>query len=424
MGNKEIVHTLIAFLAFEVGYPLIGTAFIVCMLPYVIYLCIQKDGKYLPALVLHAASGTSIMIAIAVTSVYMGFKNYNVLPETVKRTFVLMCTLMPIFLYLMYQRVIYDGDNISLSFMYTNFYWGVFVFFYGVLISNRFSDENAKSTFMVLMIAYILRLIGFEYGRILGVTIFLSIGLLFLNFYKQIALSRRLTIVSLGIVCVYIYSMDESTFTVLGTIVFMCAIIRMYMHGNTKGILKITGIIPFLLIFALYIWGITQYLDMNNALAGREETLNIMDPVALWHRLQFKIFEDRAPFWAGAFSQVMEYKPILPIHDMPVITACMIDGRDVEADFGAHTTFIAILRNYGIIAGVILGYCIIKITIMSRNVFRLPNMRPYFLLIYSIAFSYGIIGYLTGTYPVMMDCSLMTMTVMGIAYGKYTNGVI
>ena len=115
------------------------------------------------------------------------------------------------------------------------------------------------------------------------------------------------------------------------------------------------------------------------------EAIDLFSWTNLTNRLSFKFFGDRAPFWAGGIQQIVSSANLLPLADPPDILALFQSGRETEITFGAHTTFIELVRKYGIIAGVSLGSCLIYITVISRKVFLIKNLNNYFVPFFSMA---------------------------------------
>jgi hypothetical protein len=133
-------------------------------------------------------------------------------------------------------------------------------------------------------------------------------------------------------------------------------------------------------------------------------------------RLSFKFFGDRAPFWAGGFHQIMLYQPIFPIPDMPNIEAEMRSGAEIEITFGAHTSFIELIRKYGIFAGGLLCYSLIFIVIKSSKVFKIKKLNVYMVPFFSMAFMCTIILSLAGQFEMMPGYALLSFGVLGLAY--------
>ena len=94
----------------------------------------------------------------------------------------------------------------------------------------------------------------------------------------------------------------------------------------------------------------------------------------------------------------------------------MVSGEEEEITFGAHTTFIELIRKFGIIAGSLLGYCLIYMVVISRRVFQIKNLDIYIVPFFSMALICTIILSLVGQYEMLPGYALLSLGVLGIAY--------
>ena len=51
MKQTATIQTIIAFFGFFIGYPYLGSIFIVSMVPFILYMVAKRDAVFLPALI-------------------------------------------------------------------------------------------------------------------------------------------------------------------------------------------------------------------------------------------------------------------------------------------------------------------------------------------------------------------------------------
>ena len=414
-NSKLKLHTLFGLLALTIGYPNGGTVFILVMMPYLMFMVFKNNAVFLPALILHCATGTSAVTIIFFSFIVLSILKYKDLVRLkLASLFWILIALLPVFLWLTWQRISVVGDYPPIAFAHIGYYLSFFAFFYGVLVAKTFTRQTLMIMYYTLFVVFVLYIINaINFTRIVVAFTFLFIAALpiFFNFRNRNYLLQTISIFSLVSL---LTGSEESTFTMLFVSLLGFTITFLYLKNKTGVILKMTGIIPFVLIFALYGYGISNY--MNSVIADVPEGIDLTSWSSFSDRLLFKLFADRAPYWAGGFQQIVLYQPIFPIVDMPDINATYQSGREVEISFGSHTTFIELIRKYGIIPGGLLSYCLIYIVIISRKVFQIKNLDKYIVPFFSMTFSCTIVLSLTGTFHLLTGYSLLSMGVLGIAY--------
>lgn len=412
---KIYLHTLIALLALTIGYPYGGMPFIVLMIPYLIYMIMKRDSVFLPALILHAASETSASTVIFITFIVLSIINYRkLINQKLGVLFWLLIGLLPIFAWLVIFRISRMGEYLPLSFAYIGYYLSFFAFFYGVLIANTFNKQIVMTVMLSIFLVFL-----FYVSGVIGFTrIIVSFSFFFIGALSMMFNLKKINYLLLMLSIFAFYSLfsnpDESTLTMMFVSLFTFSISMLYFRNKNKAILSATGFIPFILIFILYWYGINNYLKVD-LISAPEITGGFNN---LSERLSFKFFADRAPYWTGGFTQIIGYKHLLPIPDIPDIIATTIDQREIEITFGSHTTFIELIRKFGIIAGGGLSFTLIYIVVISRKVFTIKNIEAYTVIFFSMAFATTITLCLTGQYQIMPGYALLSLGVLGICYNK------
>jgi hypothetical protein len=414
-NSKLKLHTLFGLLALTIGYPSGGTLFILAMTPYLMFMVFKHNAVFLPALILHCASETSAVTIIFFSFIVLSILKYkDLVLLKLASLFWILIGLLPVFIWLTWQRISVVGDYPPIAFAHIGYYLSFFAFFYGVLVAKTFTRQILLTMYYLLFVVFVLYIINaLDFTRIVVAFTFLFIAALPLifNFRNRNHLLKIVSIFSLGSLLI---GSEESTFTILFVSLLGFIITYLYLKNKTDVILKMTGIIPFVLIFALYGYGISNY--MNSVIADIPEGIDLTSWSSLSDRLSYKLFADRAPYWLAGLEQIALYQPIFPIVDMPNLIATFQSGREAEITFGAHTTFIELIRRFGIIAGGLLGYCLIYIVIISRKVFQIKNLDKYIVPLFSMAFICTIVLSLTGTFELLPGYSLLSMGILGIAY--------
>jgi len=416
---KFSIHTIIALLALIIGYPYGGNLFILAMIPYLIFMVFKLDAVYLPSLILHCASETSATTVVFISFMILSFINYNELIRLkLGILFWSLIGILPIFVWLVGYRIFSMSEYPPLAFVYIGYYLSFFAFFYGVLISKTFNREILRNIYILLFVVFLFFLTGaIHFTRIIVAFTYIyisSLSLLFTNSKKNHLL---LAIALFSFLSVFASS-EESTLTTMFVSLFAFFIALMYFKRKSRIIFSTTGYIAFILIFVLYFFGIQNYMNVD--LQYVPQNTAFIDFNNFSNRVSNKFYSDRAPFWAGGFTQIIKYRHFFPIPDIPDIIAKFSTGREINITFGSHTTFIELVRKYGIIAGGVLGFSLINMVIISRKIFLIRNLNPLMIPVYATAIATTIVLSLTGQYQIMPGYALLSLGVLGIGFSKYS----
>ena len=137
------------------------------------------------------------------------------------------------------------------------------------------------------------------------------------------------------------------------------------------------------------------------------------------NRAQYKFFGDRAIYWDASWKQLLEYKPILPLHDIPNIsTYSILTGKLLDdLEFGAHNTPLQLLRIFGFLMGGLLIFLYIYYTVISSSVFNSKGDKAMMIPLFAVVFADVIILFLTGTAVMLSSFALFSFGLLGVAYG-------
>lgn len=419
--SKIIIHSIIGLLALILGYPYGGSLFIIVMLPYLVYMVLKCDARFMPALILHCASGTSASYIVFLIFIILSIVKYKVLINIgLKPLFWILMLLLPIFVWLTLVHIYTYNFYPPIAISYIGYYISYFAFFYGILIHKTFSKYVVYAIYTILFIVFVLYNIGaLDFIRIVvGFTFLFSSAIALLLARK----SQNIILFALSSIALFsvINVSEETTLTTIFISFASLSIAYLYFNKKIDIIQKSTGILPFILIIGLLVYGINNYFTITTNNLFYKSITNFSS-LRTW--VTFKFFEDRAPFWAGGIQQINESMHFFPIPNMPDFYATLPKRKEIEIRFGAHSTFIELIRKYGIISGALLNFSLIYIVIKSRKVFLVMDLYPLLVPLFSIAIVTTIVLTFTGTYQLLPEYALLSLGLLGIAYSIYINKI-
>lgn len=420
MKQGAIFQTILAIIGLLVGYPLLGNVFILLMVPFVIYMIVKKDAAFLPALMIHCASDTSIMYAVFFGMIIMCIINTSSLcrnPKT-RFIFIVLLALFPLYVILTIQKGVLDLYTWQGALGYTKFYLSFWAFLYCFLVADSFNRNTVKLMLVSFLMVWLLtRIPGLHhYYRVFSMIVFLGVvyGIYYIINAKKIVFG--------GVVCaisLLVFFLMNRTFTELLSVMYAIGILFLWNANKRRLAKKSVSLIPYIIIFFLMVYGINNY---NVVSINYHTGIDFSDLEGMRESAQYKFFGDRAVFWDAAWTQLMGLKPILPIHDIPNITAYSISGNIMDdIEFGAHNTPLELLRIFGFIMGGALIICYIHCTVISARVFVLKTIDAFIISLFTVVFANTIIIFMGGTASMLPGYALFTFGLLGIAYGFVEN---
>ena len=415
-NSNVIVETIIAIIAFMVGYPYLGNFFIIAMTPLALVMVFSKDSRFLPALLLHCASDTSIMYVIFFAIIITCVINSNLLKanKQTKLLYILLLATMPIYILLVFQRIVYDGSTWQGALGYSCFYLSFWAFLYGFIIAGTFARSVLKNIIIVLAVTYLYTFLFNHYSRVVSTLVYIgTIYGLYLAFSKR----KTFEGLAVSLVSIVLFFSSGVTFTELLSLMYAVVLFFMISINRLTIAQKSAGWIPYAAIALLMIYGMSNY---QIALYGEPtETIDFSSWENLKNRASFKLFGDRALFWAAGWEQLISLKPILPIHNIPDIIAYRADGSSTdELSFGAHNTPLQLLRIFGFFMGGVLILCYYKCTVLASKLFISEIAEKWFLPLVIVSLTSSIVLFLTGTAAMLCNFALFSFGIMGIAFNK------
>ena len=419
MKQGAIFQTILAIIGLLVGYPLLGNVFMLLMVPFVIYMIVKKDAAFLPALMIHCASDTSIMYAVFLGMIIMCIINTSSLcrnPQT-RFIFIVLLALFPLYVILTIQKGLLDYFTWQESLGYTKFYLSFWAFLFYYLIADTFNRDIVKVMLVSFLMVWLLtRLPGLHnYIRVISMIVFLGVvyGIYYIN-AKSVIFGVVVSVLSF-----LAFLAMRLTFTELLSLVYAVGVFLLWNTNKNKLAQKSVSLIPYIIIFILMVYGINNYNVVN---VGFSVGIDFSNMKAVWESAQYKFFGDRAIFWDAAWNQLMELKPILPIHNIPNISTYTLGGTFLDdIAYGGHNTPLELLRIFGFIMGGLLIVCYIHCTVISSRIFALRTIDAYMIPLFAVAFANVIIVFFGGTAAMLPNYALFTFGLMGVAYGLVKN---
>lgn len=391
-----------------------GGIFRYAMLPYVMYLVFRCDARYLPALVLHCCSETMILPVIYVSMAALSCFRYRQIKQAgAHRILLVLLLLAPIFVRTVVQRYLLTLD-LNVSLISVIYYLSFFCIGYGVLIARNMSYRILDACIFVIAT---ITLVSY-----MGVAVRLSMvgGAICINYCLYTLFSRRplgpLWLLCTATAVATVLMANESTFTVIGTCIFSMALMYYYRHNHFRVIKTLTGLLPFLGIFLLMNYAINNYQRYGDNFDNVEGSYtDFSDLSGLSDRARFKLFGDRAPYWAGAWDDIRDADNPVPPLIVPEVTATMQDGREIDVTFGGHNTYLELLRQFGWLCGGLLILLFMRAMIVGRRILTVPHLPNQLSILLCSAFAFNLIISLSGT-AFMGSASVIALTLVGCAW--------
>jgi hypothetical protein len=420
-------NVIIAILCIP-GYIYLDTWFRLIIAPFIIFMIWSKRSIYLPGLIIHNFSESTISYIILSTCFLLTIYHYKLwLGYKLRLIFFLAIIPLPILLWQCIYRYYELSIGFSLSFVPIMFYFGLFPFFYGILIAERISKSTWTAIYLVLGFALLLdmsnifvstiRIIFFSLPALITILIVPRFG-------GGTRIKNSLKIFGVLVLLFYSIVYGSTTFTILGTIGYsiLLVLIRKLKFN------KVTYLLTSKWALAISILAVIIIINNEGKYSFSGIKSQQINPKVDWkissfadfkQRIASKTFEDRAPIWLGAWKSVMRKENILPPIKKSTFKVSYTSGHIVDINFGAHNIYLEILRNYGLVLGTIICLAYIFILIKTGKILTLRQVNPYLISTTSTIIAIGIIGGMTGVYPLLSSFSLLMFGLAGICHEKF-----
>lgn len=421
-----LLHIAIAIMLLPV-YQTFGESFKYIVAPYVLYLVWKRDPAFLPALIIHFSLGSTISYLILLTTLILTITNLPTFRKMRLNWLIFLAFLpFPIFLYQTGVRIFEMNLGLIDTIRPLGFYLGIFPFFYGILLLPKFNESVWKALIIVL---FILPFLKFMPGVDMNIRaywfsfplFFTLIGarLIYPKFFKLdtfiIWFAGSFLIITAGIGILGL----KFTLIFSGLVALVCLILSI--RKSTAFLYLFTR--PHVIVFAILlvsgiITGINEYGNVGMVNTENLSYFNWDDFLLL---LQYKAFDDRAVIWAGGWELVKGTDMLWPPYAPPSYSFYNARGSIIDdVEFGIHNIALELMRNYGLIVGIIITLTFAFMLIKGPGKLLLNKKLSYnnYPIIFSATcLGAGWVGGLVGQHVLMPTFSLLLMGLSGVLYG-------
>lgn len=426
-NSKIYINLLFSFLLIP-AYLYAGATVKAILLIYPIFLVLSKDAAYLPSIIVQV-SYMSNSYPVYFFMLVLSIINYRKIKYLkIHKILIILLICLPLVIYYSGYNFLIHGQKIGLVLNQFGFYFSLYAFFYGTLISDSFDNKVTKSLIITLFLLSIVNIITNKVAGILQIRLIFFILPLLFSLILYYIISKKILYIHyffyLSIIIstlIMTFNFKETTFTIIFTILYSLILIVLYFRRENKTLYNITGIGAYIILF-LMVSLTVLYNNKNNLIKYKSISMaeiESFEDISL--RFKYKFFEDRGKLWASSWQQIKENKNWTP----PLIIEHikLRYGRDnvQEFEYHSHNVYIEFLRTNGIILGVVLSLIFIKISLLGRKILKLKQFDSYFIVLVSVSISSLIVGSITGIYPLLSSFAICGLSIPGVAYAKYYN---
>lgn len=425
VGVTVIMLLLSRFRGSEVG---------ILLVPIATWMIWKQDVRFYPTLVLLMAIYGYHLYAYLFMCLIMSivnFKKLDVYPQVVKSLLMFLLIPVPVLVVVCIRNLSYFGGTLSLALEPILIYLGVFPFFFGLLISKNFNEQDSRLTLysclVIVAMQFISPLREDTEGRETIRLIFLAIPIV-ISFMAYGLVNRRYlvaTVIGGGLLTLFAISGGGNTLTMMGSGLLSVALMIAVQLRMERVVRFVNSLLPYILSITFVAFVVMNYEEYAISTYDKsikyDEISNTWNWESLKMRFQMKTFDDRAAIWCACWIDVSEAPYMVPNIGVKRVVIESASGNSFESDLYAHNQFLQILRTlrWGLGIFLIVGY--IAVIILGGRFLRLPLKKddPMTPIIASTIIV-GVIGSTTGHYPLMVTFSFMFTSILGIGYGIYS----
>lgn len=405
------------------GYYIFGNIYKIALAPYVFYLVLSLNPVYIPALLIHFLPGTIMSQFILVNCLGVSFLKVKHLRKSGLLYFFILSILpLPVLAYLAWQKIFILDYGFIETLQHMALYLGLYPFFYGTLVYDRFTRQILNRIIVLLFIAPFLNVLGIVEGTVryywFSFPLFVSILPTYLLTRRKLDYPRYLLIISIIFILLVGIGAFGLRFTLIFSALFSCTIILLFAY-RAKPILTIftrkSVAILSVAVVAFFVANATDYLPENSS---NIDLYDIESFEELPSTLQNKAFGDRAVLWQGGWNTMIQQNNIWPPLDIPLITFENADGVKIEGvQFGIHNIGLELLRQYGFIVGFISITVYLGIVAYCGRIFFTKSVPSMIVILSAVIIAVGITGGMVGQFVLMNNFSFLLTGLAGIVYG-------
>jgi hypothetical protein len=427
--QKALLWGGIAFgLISLVVYSYSGLLYSLIIAPIIFLMIWSRKVEYFPGIAIHLFAETTSMYIILLSCLVLTLFQWRFWMRTkIKWLFLLVLIPIPILIWHTYVRYFMMDIKLVDSITKLGFFLGIFPFFYGFLLAKKIDREILFGIIFVLLLSIFLNSIGYR-GILIRIIFFAVPALITFaiigKFSQLISGFQILLKVSAILIFVsYFIFLNTTTLTVFLSVLLsvLLAYIKKKNFDKWVNILspRITFIVTILLVGWLAITTDSTRFSGNVDPNKDLTTLRFTNFNDIADRLSYKTFGDRAPIWRGVWLDIVAQNNILPPLKSKSYEVTGLSGGHSESDIAAHNIFLELLRNYGYIVGLIIGFAYIVQIVLAGSLLRLPINDTLLISIVSSVAIVGTFGGMTGQFTMMPSFSFLFMGLAGILYGLF-----
>jgi hypothetical protein len=303
-------------------------------------------------------------------------------------------------------------------------YFGLFVFFYSVLLSPQYHPLIGERILWVFIVASILQIFVMHdtttVVRYVALSTPIFFAILFYSFFQRGTEKLNISLV-LKIFPLMVIAAIGAKRLPLSFAILLCTILpilflfsRLHLRGALQSIPIGKWMIFLAILSTVYLVGFAETRAYFGGNSTAQNISDIKDFTDILPALEFKALGDRKPLWEAAWRAIVEEKSLFPPIEPRKIS---FGASDVEVDFGAHNIALELLRYYGLIAGTI--GTLVYLGLLGRMARIVVSYRVDSLLfIFGVTtFTNAFIGGVIGHYVLSDNFSFLILGLGGICYG-------
>lgn len=387
--------------------------------PLVAWMVWTKRTEFFPGLIIHLFTESSVTYVILFTTFLLFIYHYRFwIQISMKKLFWITLIPLPFVVWQFYQKYFVNSELMIESISPLQYYLSLFPFFYGLLLNKSGRKINYDYLLFVFFFAIILQLSGQLTNT---VRIIMLASPIVINFSLFIPLKRGIFSVfikTLGILLFLsvIFSLKERSLTSTGILIF--SIVFYYLRTKSEWFKRI-ALSSFLIGSSIVFVAVIIYINFDAPKMGYLKIdSSINKEMTIIERIQSKSLEDRAPIWVSTFQDLIQENQWFPKKTSDLILIYGIDGSVYESEIEAHNLFLALLRNYGYLIGVIVSVIYIYFLVRIIQCFRNCNLEKLEMIIVSSLVSIALVGTTTAQFPLMSPFSFAYIGLIGYFSGK------
>ncbi len=429
--SEGFFHLIIALviLPFQQGLPeFIKLSF----LPYVLFLVFRKDPVFLPTLIVYVTGGTTIMFAVLFSVLLITLVNIRELVNSgLKNLLILSFLPLPIFVYMTYVRVFEMGTGIRDTLVPLDMYLGIFPFFYGALLIQKFDLKSLNGIYFTLFILpfyFLYQIINFEIRLYwLSYPIFLTV-IIFFFFLKLSQRKIDLRFSLFGLMFLLLAGLPKFTVFFSGLLGAFIAYFKFFNMPSifsffTRGkvILLFIAILAYVIINAEQQSATLFEQNINLADVDEDQIIYFDSWKSFNDNLYYKSFGDRAPIWLGGWSMILNSSDnyFFPPYEPKNYSFITTSGLEIQSEnLAVHNLLLELMRQYGLCIGALIFLIFMLFLVKGPGAYIINSkvIDSQLLLLAAGTIGSGLGGALVGQYCLMGTFSISMISIFGIFY--------